>query len=54
MKTKHKKIIKQHPNVKYNPELDKYEGVILFPEKYKRAKEFLEKHPLPDFILNKK
>lgn len=35
----------------YNPELDKYVGVDLFPEKTARAREFLSKHPIPEHLL---
>ncbi|PIY10121.1 MAG: hypothetical protein COZ18_06685 [Flexibacter sp. CG_4_10_14_3_um_filter_32_15] len=31
----------------YNPELDKYDNVVLFPEKVKKAKEHIAKVGMP-------
>lgn len=38
---------------RYNPELDKYVGVDLFPEKTARAKEMLKNAPLPPELQNR-
>lgn len=37
----------------YNPELDKYVGIDLFPKKTAKAKAFLEKHPIPEHLLKR-
>lgn len=37
----------KNPKVTYNPELDKYADVILFPEKIKKAKEAIARGGLP-------
>ena len=36
-----------------DPELDKYDDIILFPEKLQRAKEMLAKHGLPKPIQDR-
>lgn len=46
MKAKKSKI-KLPKGFRYNPELNKYSNVVLFPEKVKRANEILKKAPLP-------
>ncbi len=50
MKTKHSKFIEDlitNGDITINPELNKYEDVILFPEKVKRAKAHLAKVGMP-------
>jgi hypothetical protein len=37
----------------YNPELDKYEGIDLFPEKTAKARAILEKYPVPEHLLKR-
>ena len=39
---------------KYNPELDKYVDIDLFPEKTAKAREMLKNAPLPTELLNRK
>ena len=51
MKVKKIKIKKLPKGVTYNPELDKYSNVVLFPEKVARANEILKKAPVPKWIL---
>jgi hypothetical protein len=46
--------IKLPKGFKYNPELDKYKDVILFPEKVARANEILKKSPIPKWILEQR
>jgi hypothetical protein len=46
--------IKLPKGVKYNPELDKYSNVVLFPEKVKQANELLKKAPIPKWILEQR
>ena len=43
----------RNPKVTYDPSLDKYDGVVLFPKKLDRAKEMFERVGLPDFIEQK-
>lgn len=38
---------------RYNPELDKYVDLDLFPEKTAKAKEMLSKAPLPPKLQNR-
>ena len=51
MKDKKPKI-KLPKGVKYNPELDKYKDVVLFPKKLEQANELLKKAPIPQWILD--
>ena len=44
------KEIENVPGVRYDPEMDKYDNVILFPEKLKRAKENIKKSNLLEFL----
>lgn len=37
----------------YNPELDKFVGVDLFPEQTARAREVLSKYPIPEHLLKR-
>lgn len=37
---------------KYDPELDKYKDVVLFPKQVERANEILKKYPIPQWILD--
>jgi hypothetical protein len=37
----------------YNPELDKFEGIDLFPKKTAKAREMLKNAPLPPELLNR-
>ena len=53
MKGKKPKI-KLPKGVKYNPELDKYKDVVLFPEKLARANELLKKAPIPKWIMDQR
>ena len=50
MKTITKPVIRP----RHNPELDKWDGIDLFPEKTAKAKEFLAKHPFPEHLLKRK
>ncbi len=50
MKTKHSKFIEElikNGDITINPELNKYEDVILFPEKLKKAKAHIAKVGMP-------
>jgi hypothetical protein len=55
MKTKEQEVQKiidainslKGSKITYNPELDKREGLVLFPEKMKRAKEHIAKVGMP-------
>jgi hypothetical protein len=47
MKTMHKVSKKKVPAVRIDPSLDKYEGVVLFPEKLAKANEELKKSGFP-------
>jgi hypothetical protein len=50
MKTKHSKFIEdllESGEITINPELNKYENVILFPEKLKKAKAHIAKVGMP-------
>jgi len=53
MKAKKTKI-KLPKGFKYNPELDKYKDVVLFPKKVEQANELLKKAPIPKWILDLK
>ena len=46
-----KKQIDEIPKYSYNPDLDKYKEVLLFPEKYNHVKEILKKCPPPKDLL---
>lgn len=37
----------------YNPELDKFVGIDLFPEKTAKARAILEKYPVPEHLLKR-
>lgn len=37
----------------YNPELDKFVGVDIFPEQTARARELLTKYPIPENVLKR-
>jgi hypothetical protein len=53
MKTKKEKTEQEqihsikNPKVTYNPELDKYDDIVMFPEKVKKAKEAIARGGLP-------
>lgn len=51
MKGKKAKKKKMPQDWVYNPELDKYKDVVLFPKKLERANEILKKAPIPRWIL---
>ncbi|WP_454525073.1 hypothetical protein [Dyadobacter jiangsuensis] len=38
---------------RYNPELDKFVGIDLFPEKTAKARTILEKYPVPEHLLKR-
>ena len=52
MKVKKTKIKKLPKGVTYDPELDKYKNVVLFPKKLARVNEILDKTPVPQWILD--
>lgn len=52
MKVKKPKIKKLPPDCIYDPELDKYKNVVLFPKKLELANKLLEKAPIPQWILD--
>lgn len=54
MKNVAKSEDKKVPAVRINPELNKYDDVILFPKKVQMAKEYFAKHGIPDFVKKKK
>jgi len=39
--------------VTYDPELDKYKDIVLFPEKLARANEILEKYGMPEEYIQR-
>lgn len=51
MKMKKAKKKKMPKDWVYNPELDKYSNVVLFPKKLELANEILKKAPVPKWIL---
>ena len=50
METKTGKIKNEIPGVRYDPEMDKYDNIILFPEKLAQAEEDLRNSNLIEFI----
>jgi hypothetical protein len=53
MKTKEEKTEQEqiysikNPKVTYNPELDKYNDIVMFPEKVRKAKEHIARVGMP-------
>ena len=46
-----KKSVKPIVRPGYNPSLDKWESVDLFPAKTAKARETLGKYPIPEYLL---
>lgn len=54
MKVKERKKTTKTPTITYDPALDKFDGKILFKEKYDWAVKFLQDHPFPEELLKGK
>ncbi len=52
-KTERKNLISIFGNVIIDESLNKYDGVVLFPEKLEKANEDLKKHGLPKKITER-
>lgn len=48
-----KKSVQPIVRPRYNPDLDKWKNVDLFPVKTAKAREILEKYPVPEHLLNR-